>query len=138
MADERITLFFDGVCNLCNSWVDFLVRRDKRRQFRYAPLQGTTFRAVLAAHPELAQVDSLIVVHDRADGTQEIFTLSSGPLFLAGRLGGAWSMARVFLFLPRFLRDAAYRLVARMRYSLFGKRPTCRVPTPAEQALFLP
>ncbi len=138
MADERITLFFDGVCNLCNSWVDFLVRRDKRRQFRYAPLQGATFQGVLAAHPELAGYDSLIVVHDRADGTQEIFTHSTGPLFLAGRLGGAWSMARVFLLLPRFLRDAGYRLLAKVRYSLFGKKATCRVPTADEQALFLP
>ena len=78
------------------------------------------------------------MVHDRADGTQEILTLSSGPLFLAGRLGGAWSIARVFLLVPRFLRDAGYRLVARIRYSLFGKKPTCRLPTPEERALFLP
>jgi predicted DCC family thiol-disulfide oxidoreductase YuxK len=138
MADERIILFFDGVCNLCNSWVDFLVRRDKRKQFRYAPLQGTTFQGVLASHPELAPFDSLVVVHDRADGTQEILTHSSGPLFLAGRLGGPWAVARVFLLLPRFLRDAAYRLAARMRYSLFGKRATCRLPTPEERELFLP
>jgi predicted DCC family thiol-disulfide oxidoreductase YuxK len=138
MAEERIILFFDGVCNLCNSWVDFLVRRDKRRQFRYAPLQGTTFRGVLAAHPELAQYDSLIVVHDRADGTQEILTHSSGPLFLAGRLGGAWSIARLLVLLPRFLRDAGYRLVARLRYALFGKKASCRVPTAEEQPLFLP
>ena len=138
MAEERIVLFFDGVCNLCNSWVDFLVRRDKRRQFRYAPLQGSTFQAVLAKHPDLSQCDSLIVVHDKPDGTQEIFTHSTGPLFLASRLGGGWSLARVFLIVPRFLRDAIYRLIARTRYSLFGKRPTCRVPTQDEQALFLP
>jgi predicted DCC family thiol-disulfide oxidoreductase YuxK len=138
MPDERIILFFDGVCNLCNSWVDFLVRRDKRKQFRYAPLQGTTFQDVLAAHPELAAYDSLIVLHDRSDGTQEILTHSSGPLFLAGRLGGGWSLARVFLLLPRFIRDAGYRLLARIRYSAFGKKATCRVPSAEEQALFLP
>jgi predicted DCC family thiol-disulfide oxidoreductase YuxK len=138
MADERIILFFDGVCNLCNSWVDFLVRRDKRKQFRYAPLQGTTFQGVLADHPELAAFDSLIVVHDHADGTRDIFTHSTGPLFLAGRLGGAWSIARVFLLLPRFVRDAGYRLLARMRYLLFGKKATCRLPTPEERELFLP
>jgi predicted DCC family thiol-disulfide oxidoreductase YuxK len=138
MADERIILFFDGVCNLCNSWVDFLVRRDKRKQFRYAPLQGSTFQSVLTAHPELATYDSLIVVHDRTDGTQEILTHSSGPLFLAGRLGGAWSLARVFLLLPRFIRDAGYRLVARVRYAAFGRKETCRVPTAEERTLFLP
>ena len=138
MVEERIVLFFDGVCNLCNSWVDFLIRRDKRRQFRYAPLQGETFRGVLASHPELAQFDSLVVLHNRPDGTEEILTHSSGPLFLAGRLGGAWPLLRIFWILPRFLRDALYRLVARTRYSLFGKKATCRVPTPEEQAHFLP
>jgi GTPase involved in cell partitioning and DNA repair len=65
MPDERIILFFDGVCNLCNSWVDFLVRRDKRKQFRYAPLQGTTFQGVLAANPELAAYDSRLAVRDQ-------------------------------------------------------------------------
>ncbi len=138
MPAERIVLFFDGVCNLCNSWVDFLVRRDKAKQFRYAPLQGETFHAVLTLHPELSTLDSLIVVHDRADGTQQIFTHSRGPLFLASRLGGAWSLARVFLVIPQFLSDAIYRMVARMRYSLFGKKETCRLPTPAERELFLP
>ena len=138
MAEERIVLFFDGVCNLCNSWVDFLVRRDRRGQFLYAPLQGETFRAVLAAHPELAQVDSLVVVHDRPDGTQQIFTHSSGPLFLAGRLGGGWSVARVFRIVPPFLRDAVYRLIAKTRYSLFGRQSTCRVPTAEERPRFLP
>ena len=138
MPEERIVLFFDGVCNLCNAWVDFLVRRDKGKQFRYAPLQGETFKAVLAAHPELSAMDSLIVVHDRSDGSQEIFTHSRGPLFLAGRLGGGWSIARVFFLVPAFLSDAVYRLVARLRYSLFGKKETCRFPSPAERELFLP
>lgn len=138
MAAERIILYFDGVCNLCNSWVDFLVRRDQGRQFRYAPLQGETFKVVLAAHPELAQFDSLIVVHDRTDGSQEIYTHSRGPLFLASRLGGGWSFARGLLIVPRFLSDAVYRLIARLRYSLFGKKETCRLPTPEERDLFLP
>ena len=138
MADERIILFFDGVCNLCNAWVDFLVRRDRRKQFRYAPLQGSTFQQVLAEHPELAAFDSLIVLHERPDGTKSILTHSAGPLFLAGRLGGVWSVARVFSILPPFLRDAGYRLVARTRYALFGKKATCRLPTPEERALFLP
>ena len=138
MPAERIVLFFDGVCALCNSWVDFLVRRDKRRQFRYAPLQGETFKALLAAHPELAKYDSLIVVHDRTDGSQEIHTHSRGPLFLASRLGGFWSLARAGFIIPGFLSDAIYRLVARLRYSLFGKRDACRLPSPEERELFLP
>ena len=138
MPAERIILFFDGVCNLCNAWVDFLVRRDKHKQFLYAPLQGETFKGVLAAHPELSALDSLIVVHDRTDGSQEIFTHSRGPLFLASRLGGGWSIARALFLVPKFVSDALYRLVARLRYSLFGKKETCRLPSAAERELFLP
>ncbi len=135
---ERITLYFDGVCNLCNAWVSFLVERDKARRFRYAPLQGETFQKLLAEEPALGALDSLIVVREKADGTRQILTHSAGPIFLAGELGGLWSVAKVFRILPAFVRDAMYKLIARLRYVLFGKKESCRLPTPEERALFLP
>lgn len=135
---ERITVFFDGVCNMCNGVVSYLVGRDRERLFRYAPLQGETYRRLVGERPALADVDSLVVAREKADGTREVLTHSDGPLFLARRLGGWWSMVAALRILPRFLRDGMYRIVAKLRYRLFGKKETCRLPTPEERALFLP
>ncbi len=137
-APERITVFFDGVCNMCNGVVSYLVGRDRERLFRYAPLQGETYRRLVGERPALAGVDSLVVTREKADGTREVLTHSDGPLFLARRLGGAWNLVGALRILPRFLRDGGYRLVARMRYRWFGKKETCRLPTAEERDRFLP
>ena len=136
-ATERITVFFDGVCNLCNSTVSCLVNRDRKRLFRYAALQGETYNRLLGERPELAKVDSIVGLREAADGSREVLTHSDGPLFLARRLGGGWRLMGALRFLPRFLRDGGYRLVARLRYRLFGKKETCRLPPPDERELFL-
>ena len=137
-AAERITVFFDGVCNMCNGVVSYLVGRDRNRQFRYAPLQGETYRRLVGEQPALAGIDSIVVAREKADGTREVLTHSDGPLFLARRLGGWWTPVGMLRFLPRLLRDGVYRLVARLRYRLFGKKETCRLPTPEERDRFLP
>lgn len=130
--NERI-IFFDGVCNLCNSTVDFLISRDKKRHFRYASLQSDAGQAMLRKHNlPTSEFGSFLYL----DG-DTLHTKSSGALRVAVKLGGLWSLMGIFLIIPPFIRNAVYDLIAKHRYRWFGKRETCRLPTPEERTLFL-
>ncbi len=129
----RPVVFFDGTCGLCDRTVTRLLRADVHERLLFAPLQGTTARALLPPLPADESTWSL-VLRD-ADGVHE------GPdavLRIARVLGGAWRMAGLARVLPRGVRAWLYRLVARHRFRFFGRRAACRVPTPAERARFLP
>lgn len=130
--DHRI-VFFDGVCNLCNGTVDFLVRHDKARHLRYASLQSEIGQQMLASFGLQATEFGSFVYLDHG----RLRTRSAAALSVAMRLGGLWTLMGVFLIVPPFIRDTVYDWVARNRYRWFGKRETCRLPTPAERALFL-
>ncbi len=122
-------VFFDGVCGLCNGFVDRLLRTDKKGALRFAPLQGETARAVLAPR----RID-LTTVYLK-DGNQ-IFEKSEA-IFRVAAIAG-WRVLALGRFLPRGLTDALYDFVAKNRYLWFGKRDTCRLPTKSEAARFLP
>lgn len=126
-------LLFDGVCNLCNGAVQWVIARDPSARFRFASLQSEAGRALLAKHglPEGA-LDTVVLV----DGDAH-FTKSDAALAVARRLGGAWSLLAVFSLVPRPLRDAVYDWVARNRYARWGKRAECWVPTAELRARFL-
>lgn len=128
---DHPVLFFDGVCNLCNSSIDFVVRHDKKRRYRFAPLQGAT-----AAHAIPTQVDAMDSFVLAENG--RIYLRSTAALKVLSGLGGIWSLAKALLWIPAPLRDAVYRLIAKNRYRWFGQKDTCRLPTPEERALFLP
>jgi predicted DCC family thiol-disulfide oxidoreductase YuxK len=132
-------LLYDGLCGLCDGSVQFVLRHDRRGVMRFATLQGDFARGVLARHPGLAGVDSLMLVEtDPATGEERVATRSTGVLRIARYLGGPWpALAGAFSVVPRFLRDAAYDLVARTRFRLFGRLDRCRVPEPAQRARFL-
>ncbi len=123
-------VFFDGVCGLCNGFVDFLVRHDRAQVLRYAPLQGST-AARFERMPRT--LDSVVVV----DGPR-VLVKSDAALTVLARLGGVWRLSAVARVVPRVLRDAVYDLIARNRYAWFGKREACRVPEPHEARVFLP
>jgi predicted DCC family thiol-disulfide oxidoreductase YuxK len=127
---QRI-LFFDGVCNLCNGFVDFLIRKDRDQNLHFAALQGATAKAKI---PE-SQRHSLhtVVLLDE----NQIYTQSDAALKTLGYLPGPWCGLAFLRVIPKFLRDPVYALVSRWRYRLFGRRDTCRVPTPAERTRFL-
>jgi predicted DCC family thiol-disulfide oxidoreductase YuxK len=126
-------VFFDGVCGLCNRFVDFVIRHDARGVFHFAPLQGETARECL---DEADVRDLKTVVLLDGDGT---YRKSTAVLHVLGRLGGFWrAVAAVLSLVPRPLRDVGYSWVARSRYAIFGKKETCRLPTPAERGRFLP
>lgn len=127
-------VFFDGVCSLCNATVDFLLRHDRDGRLRFASLQGETAARLLptAVRRELR---TLVLLTE----TGEQYIRSAAAVRILWRLGGGWRLAAAALWLiPRPLRDLGYRLVAALRYRLFGRRETCRVPTEADAARLLP
>lgn len=130
MTDRQI-IFFDGLCNLCNAFVDFLIKRDKDLNFSFAPLQGETARQKLPAG-QPAKLNSVVLWNQG-----EILEKSDAALMILQQLGGLWWLMRVFWVVPAFLRDLVYDFVAANRYRFFGKRETCRLPTPEEKARFL-
>ena len=130
--DDKAIILFDGVCNLCNGWVDFVIERDPDGRFLFAPLQSEEAARVLdqAGQPEVT--DSIILV-----AGDEVLQKSDAALYIANRLDSAWRHATVLRFVPRFVRDMVYDFVANNRYDWFGKRETCRAPSPEVQSRFL-
>ena len=132
-AIEGPVLLFDGVCNLCNRTVQFLLRHDRRAVLRFAALQSETGVQLLReAGFQGPALDSVVLI---ANG--RLFTHSDAVLETARLLGFPWSLAYGFKGVPRAIRDAVYRRVARNRYAWFGKRDHCLMPTPDLKARFL-
>jgi predicted DCC family thiol-disulfide oxidoreductase YuxK len=126
-------VFFDGVCNLCNGAVNFLLDRDRERRLRFAPLQGSTFAELKARHPGLPGLESLVLADAR--GLQ---VRSGAALGVCRYLGRTWRLlGRLGLLVPRPLRDWVYDRVAGNRYRWFGRQDACRLPTPELRARFL-
>ena len=124
-------VYFDGYCNVCNRFIDFLIRHDSKRQLKFASLQGHTAETRLPRNLT-EQVDTMAF---EEDGKVEIE--STAAIRCIAELGGAFSIMKIFLLVPRFLRDSVYRFTAAHRYLLFGKRDTCRLPNAEERAQFL-
>lgn len=119
-------VLFDGVCNLCNGAVRFIIDRDPAGRFRFASLQSSAARAVLGASAvEDPLPDSIVLV---ASG--RVTTRSTAILRIARGLKFPWPLLYAFIVIPRRLRDAVYDVVARNRYRWFGRREVCMVPTP--------
>ena len=133
MAAAPPIVLFDGVCNLCSGSVQFLLKRDREGRFRFASLQSDAGRSLLAEHG--LAVDSLRSVVLIEDG--RVWQESAAALRIARHLPGAWRLLRVFAAIPRPLRDAVYRWIARNRYRWFGKAETCWLPTPELKERFL-
>jgi predicted DCC family thiol-disulfide oxidoreductase YuxK len=128
-------VLFDGVCNLCNGAVQFILDRDSTGRFRFASLQSERGRAICAEHgvpvPE-GDPDSIILV----EGAR-IWSHSTAALRIARHLSFPWFLGYAAIAMPRFLRDAVYRFIARNRYRWFGKTNECRIPTPEIRARML-
>lgn len=131
-ATQSIVLF-DGVCNFCNGSVNFIVERDSRNRFKFAPLQSEIGQKLLRDHgvndPDL---DSVVLIEDG-----KTFVRTTAALRVAKNLDGAWSWFAIFLAVPVGIRDFFYRLFAKYRYQLFGKTEACMMPTPELRARFL-
>lgn len=132
MTDKYI-IVFDGVCNFCNFWVNFVIDRDRSDKFRFASLQSEIGEKLAQeAGIDSTDPDSFIL---RYKG--KYFTRSSAGLLVAKELGFPMNLLYPLIFLPGGLRDMVYNLIAKNRYKLFGKSETCRLPSPEERAKFL-
>lgn len=131
-------IFFDGVCSLCNYFVDFLIRRDSAKTFYYAPLQGYAAKERLPLSRikgnGLSGPSFTSVVYLK-NGVMR--THSDAVIQILHDLGGAWRLVTLLRILPAFLRDKVYSVIATNRYRWFGQRETCRVPTAQERSRFL-
>ena len=131
---DRPIVFFDGVCGLCNRFVDWVIVRDRRGRFVFAPLQGATARA-MGVEPRTADPGRWTIVLVDGSGVRE---RSDAVLAVAVALGGGYRVAAVLRWIPRPVRDWVYDRIARRRYRFFGKREACRMPSAAERDRFLP
>ncbi|PKQ70301.1 hypothetical protein Rain11_0680 [Raineya orbicola] len=126
-------VLFDGICNLCEGSVKFLIRNDKKDVFRFASLQSETGQKLLKKfHLPTQNYDSFVLIID-----EKIYLRSSAALKVCSFLGGFWRLWGVFWLLPKPLRDAVYDFVARNRYKWFGKKNECMLPTTEIRKKFL-
>jgi predicted DCC family thiol-disulfide oxidoreductase YuxK len=134
-------LLYDGVCGLCNRFVQFILRRDSNATFRFASLQSDLASRVLARHNlNPSALDTLyVVVNSGAMNSAELLLgRSDAALFVLNHLSAPWPAAAFLLQrLPKFLRDSAYNSVARHRYRIFGRFDACPLPRPQDRSRFL-
>ena len=126
-------VLFDGVCNLCNGFVQFVIARDPSGRFQFGALQSAAARRVLDLHDTLETLPDTIVLVDEG----RVYTRSTAALRIVKRLRFPWPLAYGFVAVPRPLRDWAYGMVAGNRYRWFGKRDHCMMPTPDIRARFI-
>lgn len=134
MKDGKHILLFDGVCNLCNASVQFVLRRDKKEKFLFAPLQSPIAEKLLAGNSNyITDLHSIVLIKNG-----EIFDESSAALYTAKELSAGWPLLYyLFIWWPKSIRDAIYRFVAKRRYKWFGKRDACSIPDKNYQDRFL-
>jgi predicted DCC family thiol-disulfide oxidoreductase YuxK len=126
-------ILFDGVCNLCNALVQFVIRHDANGKFRFAPIQSEIGREIFERHDlDPDDLQTFVFMMER-----RMFLRSDAAIEVASRFGGAWAILRVFLLVPRSLRDFIYSFIARHRYQWFGRKDVCMIPTPEIRERFL-
>lgn len=142
-SGARAVIVFDGVCVLCNGWVRFLLRHDRRERYRFAAMQGDSGRSLLVANgldPD-DPVSFLLIEYDRVESGSRVSPRVSTDTDAMRRvlmgLGGVWRIAGLSALLPRRLRDPLYRFVARNRYRWFGRHDACPMPDPKQAHRFV-
>lgn len=125
-------ILFDGICNLCNSSVQFIIKREPTGYFKFASLQSEVGQRLLKQYEVSKQIDSLIVIEK-----QKVYIKSSAALQISRKLNGFWRYISILRILPPLFRDFLYDLVAKNRYNWFGKRESCMLPTAEMKKRFL-
>jgi len=126
-------VLFDGVCNLCNSSIQFIIKHDRAAKFKFAPLQSPLAAQHLAdLKVGNTPISSIIYIENDA-----VYQKSTAALKIAKHLDGAWPLLYAFMIVPKFIRDRVYDFIAKNRYKWFGKTEACWIPTPELRARFL-
>ena len=136
VESDSFLICFDGHCLLCNSWVDFLIKRDRKNVFTFTSIQSNGGRNALLKHgyseSKLEDTDSIVVL--KAD---QISIRSDAVIEILVALGGIYKISKLLKLIPPSLRNLVYDTVAKRRYRWFGKRDICRIPSPEESHKFL-
>lgn len=130
---ENPIVLFDGVCNFCNYWVNFAIKRDKKRKLRFTPLQGKTANALLPQFGINPSSLTSVIFLDKG----KLYTQSSAAIHICKYLSGGWKLCYAFIIIPKFIRDFFYNIIARNRYKWYGKKETCMIPAPEVRERFL-
>lgn len=127
-------IFFDGVCGLCNGFIDFLIQKDKKQVFKFCSLQSEFAKGLLIKHKfDASELNTVVLLADN-----EVFIKSNAVLHILKNLQIPYSIFYYILFwIPQFFRDWVYDFISKYRYKLFGKKETCRIPNSAEIKRFL-
>ena len=128
LYDSRV-IFFDGVCNFCNYWVNFVIKRDRQKKLKFTTLQGETARQY---HSKPRSLSSVILI-DKG----KAYTQSSAAIRICKYLNGGWKLFYGLIIIPKLIRDYFYIIVARNRYKWFGKKNECMAPTQEIRERFL-
>jgi predicted DCC family thiol-disulfide oxidoreductase YuxK len=132
IIDDSPIILFDGVCNLCNASVRFVLARDPQEVFRFASLQSDLGKSLIEKHQLPTNLSTIVLIEDK-----KAWVRSSAALRIARHLNGLWPLLRVFLLIPPPLRNGVYRFIARYRYRWFGRQEACPLPDPAHAHRFL-
>lgn len=134
MQDEKNILLFDGVCNLCNASVQFVLKRDKQKKFLFASLQSEIAEKLLSEQPEyITDLHSIVLLKNG-----KLYDKSTAALHLAKDLSNAWPLFYyLFIWWPKGIRDAIYSYISKHRYRWFGKQDTCSIPDNSQKDRFL-
>lgn len=128
-----VVVLFDGVCNFCNSSVNFIINHDKKNYFRYAAIQLEPGQALMKKfNLDPVNLSSFVLVEG-----EKYYTKTTAVLRVAKNLGFPWNLSYIFIVVPPFIRNISYNIIAKYRYKWFGKREACRVPTHKEREKFL-
>ncbi|MFF2794767.1 thiol-disulfide oxidoreductase DCC family protein [Lysinibacillus xylanilyticus] len=125
-------ILFDGVCNFCDSSVQFIIKYDQAAYFQFASIQSDAGQALLAQYEVPENIDSVILIEQG-----KVYFESTAALKICRRLDSFWPVCYIFVMIPSFIRNKMYRLFARNRYRLFGRKEVCLLPTPSQRKRFL-
>jgi predicted DCC family thiol-disulfide oxidoreductase YuxK len=129
--EDKAVILFDGICNFCNAGVNFVIRRDKKDYFRFAPLQSEIGEKWTGDQRNV-NMDTMFLIEDG-----KMYSKSDAALRVLRRLGSGWQLLYGLIIIPRFIRNFFYDLIARNRYRIFGKSNTCMMPEPGMERKFL-
>ncbi len=130
---NKSVILFDGVCNLCNASVNFIIKHDKKERFIFASLQSDVAKEILLHFPaKKNKLDSVLLVENEV-----IYDKSTAALLISSKLSGIFKLLSIFKLIPKFIRDAIYDFIAKNRYAWFGKKETCMLPAPEIKNRFL-
>lgn len=130
--NEPSIILFDGVCNFCNSTVQFILNRDTKGKFRFASLQSEMGRLLLDQYKATADLSTIVLIENN-----RLYFRSSAVLHIAAKLESPLKLLYVLIIIPSAVRDAAYNFIAKRRYRWFGVKDVCEIPGPNIKARFL-